>query len=147
MSYEKFLEYLKLFLNNKQPTEISNSKGGWEGWLQAELWYDITFSENLVVGREVALPGGGGRCDLVIEALWVELKCFSAFTYPNIEGFITACKEDAVKLRDYAGGDGVAVSILPKYTGAQDFVGQALAEDGWAFGENDYLYIWYKAFG
>ena len=70
------------------------SKGGWEGWLQCQLYLDMRIPQQdwwwnpdgvsrEKMRREVAYPSGGERCDLVIGNLvqgewWIEIKAYGS---------------------------------------------------------------------
>ena len=66
--------------DSERAARYSLSKGGWEGWLQCELWgyLGIDKSPNLEVEREVRYPNTNYYCDLVVGGeIWVEIKAVS----------------------------------------------------------------------
>jgi hypothetical protein len=120
------------------------SKGGWEGWLQCELWRYLTIDKNESPEREVAYPGGGERCDLVVSyngaPLWVEIKCFGIFREGDANRFLDSIAKDIWKLdRKPAGAGGLALVVVPRAIG--DAFNEALKSRNWlGFGRTDSEY-------
>ena len=47
------LDAIDAVLNSEKASAIALSKGGWEGWLQCELWYELSIEQTTEVEREV----------------------------------------------------------------------------------------------
>jgi len=99
------------------------SKGGWEGWLQCELWRYLTLGKDEVVERELAYPGSRDRCDLVISSsaappLWVEIKAFGIFREGDADRFLDSIGLDMMKLEFKPhGARGLALVVVPTAIG------------------------------
>lgn len=95
---------------------LALSKGGWEGWLQCELWLHLVMN-SITVERELAYPGMRLRCDLVVgdsqPRIWTEIKAFGIFR--EDEQFIEVIRQDALKLNSVPVGDtALLVVVVPK---------------------------------
>jgi hypothetical protein len=121
-------------VNRETAVTLCLSKGGWEGWLQCELWRYLTIDKNESAEREVAYPGGRGRCDLVVShdraPLWVEIKCFGIFRDGDANRFMDSIAKDIWKLdRKPAGASGLALVVVPRAIG--DAFNEALKARNW----------------
>jgi len=121
--YSRVVSALTLFFAN--PTDklqaIVLSKGGWEGWLQCELWNVL--NDGFVVDdyqyegksymREERYLDGTTFCDLVDDDrnFWIELKAYGIFR--DLNDFINKFKDDIQKIgRIYV--PAIAVVVIPK---------------------------------
>ena len=122
-------------VNNDVAASFCLSKGGWEGWLQCELWRHLTITKNEVAEREFPYPiGGAARCDLVTSrngtALWVEIKAFGIFREGDETLFLDSIGVDVQKLsRKPAGALGLSIVVVPAAIGEAFHV--ALATRRW----------------
>ncbi|MGP9823794.1 hypothetical protein ACT048_04865 [Ectopseudomonas khazarica] len=85
-------------MNNQKAYDLSTSKGGYEGWLQAELWHHLSQIPNADVEREFPYPESDFRCDLVDRGQWVELKAFGKFRAGDENAFLDGIARDVWKL-------------------------------------------------
>lgn len=133
---------------------LSLSKGGFEGWLQAELWYLINTTIGESADREVAYSNGS-VCDLVCYDVmrngekanqWVELKALGEFREASVKGFIRDVIYDLSKIKYRPQNTfGSVYLVVPK--GLVTAIHEILVLDGTAdrFSvlESDYGYIYY----
>lgn len=139
-------------VNNEAAGSLCLSKGGWEGWLQCELWRYLTISKNESAEREVAYPGSRDRCDLVVSfngtPLWVEIKAFGIFREGDADRFLDSIGIDITKLANKPHGtNGLALVVVPKAIG--DAFNQALKSRKWlGFERTDskYAYVYHMTF-
>lgn len=110
---DTFWEVLRNIVDGEEASTLSLSKGGWEGWLQCELWLWLT-DEGVTVEREVPYPEDAGRCDLVVEERhWVELKAFGIFREKDERAFVESFLEDICKLESRPSGtSGLALLVV-----------------------------------
>lgn len=89
-------------INTEKAAALCLSKGGWEGWLQCELWGHLSLVRKLEVEREVTYPNSSNRCDLVVRSLdpelWVELKAYGAFREGDADSFLDGVAADVAKM-------------------------------------------------
>lgn len=121
-------------VNTEAAASFCLSKGGWEGWLQCELWRYLSINQRETVEREVAYPGSRARCDLVANdngvPLWVEIKCYGAFREGDGDAFLDGIGADVGKLDGRPHGThGLALVVVPKAIG--DSFSQALQARRW----------------
>lgn len=107
--------------NREKNYALCLSKGGFEGWLQVELWYYLNVLQGVSAAREVAYPTGGGYCDLVCDATrdqpaqWIEIKAFGAFRDGDEKRVLESVGEDIVKIqRRPQGTAGAVYFLVPK---------------------------------
>lgn len=98
----ELLDVLLIVLDRQLVAVISLSRGGWEGWLQCELWIYLNYVMRMEVEREVSY-GDGRDYDLVIRErdnpeLWIELKAFGVFREGDIPQFLDSVALDVQKL-------------------------------------------------
>ncbi len=128
------LDDVMTVVNRESAAALSLSKGGWEGWIQCELWGYLSLVKNETVEREVPYPNSGQRCDLVVGSsppqLWVEIKAFGIFREGDADRFLDSIAQDVYKLDNKPiGSSGLVLVIVPKGIGAA--FGQALFRRGW----------------
>ncbi len=116
------LDDIMLVVDSETAGALCLSKGGWEGWLQCELWRHLTVTRNEVVEREIGYPGGRERCDLLASyegtPLWVEIKAFGIFREGDADRFLDSIGLDVMKLdRKPAATRGISVVVVPKAIG------------------------------
>ena len=119
------LNDVKQVVNTEKATALSLSKGGWEGWLQCELWSYLSLTKKTTVEREVLYPNSDPQiyCDLVVGAtapqLWVELKAFGFFRENDVNRFLDGVAQDVHKLTHQkpAGSKGLVLVVVPKAIG------------------------------
>ncbi|MDU4841260.1 MAG: hypothetical protein E6X49_08935 [Leclercia adecarboxylata] len=107
--------------NKEKNYALCLCKGGFEGWLQVELWYYLNILMGVSASREVAYPIGGGYCDLVCDARggypaqWIEIKAFGAFRDGDERRVLESVGEDIVKIqRRPQGTAGAVYFLVPK---------------------------------
>lgn len=93
-------------VNRPDAVNLCLSKGGWEGWLQCELWRYLTFVRDESVEREIAYPNTSNRCDLVVSPsrsvqMWVEIKAYGLFRQGDENNFLDSIAADLYKLDNY----------------------------------------------
>ncbi|UKO98628.1 hypothetical protein [Nostoc sp. UHCC 0870] len=111
---------------------ICLSKGGWEGWLQCELWVRLSLARRMTVEREVPYADGG-YCDLVVQGnpeLWVELKAFGVFREGDIPRFLDSVALDVQKLGTIT-IEKKALMILVIPNRSYELVKQQIIQRGW----------------
>lgn len=121
-------------VNSESAAALCLSKGGWEGWLQCELWRYLTVVKNEPVEREIAYPGSRTRCDLVAThdgaPLWVEIKAFGIFREGDPDVFLDSIGLDIQKLAEKpAGARALVLVVVPK--AISDAFTQALRDRRW----------------
>jgi hypothetical protein len=128
------LQDIVAIVNSEKAAALCLSKGGWEGWLQAELWYRCMMARE-GVEREKPFPNNQGiRCDLVgtdagLE-VWLELKAFGVFREGDVQRFLDGIGLDVQKLAYKPGGTkGVSIFVVP--IAIQDTINRALASRKW----------------
>ncbi|MGS0894636.1 hypothetical protein ACVBGC_19200 [Burkholderia stagnalis] len=131
-------------VNTEAAAALCLSKGGWEGWMQCELWRYLSINRQEAVEREVAYPGGRERCDLVASAggvpLWVEIKCYGIFREGDGDRFLDAIAKDLSKLdMKPPGARGLALVVVPKAI-ADSFDGALRARRWLGFQTTESLY-------
>lgn len=104
------IEDVLAVVNTEAAVSLCLSKGGWEGWLQCELWRYLTIEKNESPEREVAYPDSRNRCDLVASddgtPLWVEIKAFGIFRTGDEDLFLDSIGLDIQKLSGKPPGRG-----------------------------------------
>ncbi|MEM7758647.1 MAG: hypothetical protein AAF298_11045 [Cyanobacteria bacterium P01_A01_bin.40] len=105
-------------INTEKAGAMCLSKGGWEGWLQCELWWHLSIEKKLEVEREVSYPGSSKRCDLVLRnsnpELWIELKAYGVFREGDADRFLNAIATDVLKIEDLPStANGLVLVVLP----------------------------------
>lgn len=107
-------------MNSEKANALSLSKGGWEGWLQCELWAALTIDHSITVEREVTYPNTKARCDLVMtppkpgQPCWIELKAYGIFRQGDEDAFLDAIAADVQKLQKKPGGtQGLSLVVVP----------------------------------
>ncbi|NEO15398.1 MULTISPECIES: hypothetical protein [unclassified Moorena] len=113
------LQDVREVVNSEGVAALSLSKGGWEGWLQCQLWAYLSLTKKQTVEREVLYPNSRQRCDLVVgfadPKLWVELKAFGIFRTGDEEEFLNSIAYDVLKLKNRPNGStALVLVILPK---------------------------------
>lgn len=89
---------------NEKASALSLSKGGFEGWLQAELWYHLNIEKEESAEREVKYPNSLTYCDLVCvetttkPAHWVEIKAYGIFRDGDEPRFLDSIAADVMKI-------------------------------------------------
>ncbi len=139
-------------VNTEAAASLCLSKGGWEGWLQCELWRHLSINQRESAEREVAYPGTRARCDLVASdngvPLWVEMKCYGIFRQGDEDAFLDGIAADVGKLETRPPGThGLALVVVPKAIG--DLFSQALQARRWlGFQRTDAAYasVYHMAF-
>lgn len=130
-------------VNNQKAAALSLSKGGWEGWLQCELWYylNVTKQPAESTEREVKYPNNPQYCDLVSGNQWIELKAFGEFREGDEQRFMDSVAQDVHKLGNIPhGANGFAAVVVTKSIG--DAVRQAFINRGWhGFTRTDAEYV------
>lgn len=121
-------------VNSEAASSLCLSKGGWEGWLQCELWRYLTINKSESAEREVPYPGSKNRCDLVAVShgapLWVEIKAFGIFREGDADRFLDSIGIDIMKLANKPhGANGLALVVVPKAIG--DAFSEALRSRKW----------------
>jgi hypothetical protein len=139
-------------VNNERATSLGLSKGGWEGWLQCELWRHLTLKGESAE-REFPYPGSAQRSDLVVNVngqlpLWVEIKAFGVFREGDADRFLDGIGLDVMKLGARPDGtDGLMLVVVPKAIG--DALTTAFVARQWhGFTRTDaaYLAIYHMTF-
>lgn len=121
MTYDKFLLVLKEILESREAQALALSKGGWEGWLQCELWNRVSDS-GITIERELKYPGFNTYCDLICSLdkreCWIELKAFGYLREVDINTFLDSFANDVLKL-DAApkGAAKLALLVIPRNIG------------------------------
>ncbi|TAN06837.1 MAG: hypothetical protein EPN36_03655 [Rhodanobacteraceae bacterium] len=122
-------------VNTAAAASLSLSKGGWEGWVQCELWrHLVDKGESAEREAPYPVPYSNLRCDLVADAdgtpLWVEIKAFGVFRHGDEVRFLDSVSTDVMKLGSKPeGAIGLAVVIVPN--AIADSFRRALSDRGW----------------
>lgn len=96
---DTIMDALLKVLNTERAKELFLSKGGWEGWLQCELWSRLNMDYRLSTEREIKYDLLSYYCDLVIqEEVWVELKAFGLFRENDLSNFVAGVIRDVDKI-------------------------------------------------
>lgn len=141
-------------VNTPAATSLALSKGGWEGWVQCELWrHLVDKGENVEREAPYPLPYSNMRCDLIAATgdgtpLWVEIKAFGIFRQGDEVRFLDSVSNDVLKLdRKPNDAIGLAVVIVPKTI--EDSFRRALSDRGWhgfKVEEAEYVAVFYLEF-
>lgn len=106
-------------IGNDENVSMCLSKGGWEGWLQCELWKYLGNVKKITAEREMPYPYPNSRkkCDLCVgfdQNQWVEIKAFGQFREGDERKFIRNVEKDIdkMKLRP-TGSKGLILTIVP----------------------------------
>ncbi|MEO2051924.1 MAG: hypothetical protein ABGX00_09145 [Allomuricauda sp.] len=149
MTLEDLFNLIKLIVNGQKAYELSLSKGGWEGWLQCELWYLLN-QNDISSERELPYPPPHGkkRCDLVISDQvnkWVEIKAYGVFRDKSVEDFITAIAADVDKLiHDRPQNtNGISLVVVPKAISHKFLEAITRRWNNFKFVEYQYVYVFY----
>ncbi|EPW3921595.1 MULTISPECIES: hypothetical protein [Enterobacter] len=136
---------------NEKASSLSLSKGGFEGWLQAELWYHLNIIKGESTEREVQYPHSLTYCDLVCDATmtkpaqWVEVKAYGIFRDGDEPRFLDGVAADVMKIDGKpADASGSVYLVVPK--AISDKVEALIVRRGWTnFKRTDsvYAYIYY----
>ncbi|WP_444931173.1 hypothetical protein ACJJIF_05150 [Microbulbifer sp. SSSA002] len=131
-------------VNRERVGVLCLSQGGWEGWLQCEIWAYLNAEKNPAesVEREVRYPGADMYCDLVANGnLWIELKAFGAFREGDEKRFMDSIAKDVWKIDQRPEGTkGLVLVVVPKAIG-EDLV-KGFYERGWTgFNRQDEEYV------
>ena len=101
MTFNHFCEVLLTILSSRRAQALSLSKGGWEGWLQCELWNAVG-DAGTTIERERKYPGYNQFCDLVcvldLSEHWIEIKAFGQFQEAKARVFLDTFANDVLKL-------------------------------------------------
>ncbi|MDJ0556318.1 MAG: hypothetical protein QNJ68_18145 [Microcoleaceae cyanobacterium MO_207.B10] len=113
------LDDVKAVVNSDYAAALSLSKGGWEGWLQCQLWGYLSLTKGVTVEREVYYPNSAQRCDLVVGATdpkqWIELKACGVFREGGKQQFLDKIAYDLFKLMHKPNGStGLVLVVVPK---------------------------------
>jgi hypothetical protein len=139
-------------VNSEAASSLCLSKGGWEGWLQCELWRYLTIIKSESVERELAYPGTRERCDLVVSfngvPMWIEIKAFGIFREGDANRFLDSIGMDIMKLaKKPHGANGLALVVVPKAIG--DAFNEALRSRKWLGFEctdSKYAFVYHMTF-
>ncbi len=130
------ISHVMKIVDTEAAATIALGKGGWEGWLQCELWKRLLLAGVPDVERELAYPAAQGRerCDLVDgstqPAQWIEIKAWGHFRAGEGDKFLDAIAHDREKLgRRPPGTTGLMVVAIPNAT-SDDFE-KAIAKRRW----------------
>ena len=147
------LEDIQHLVNTDEATALCLSKGGWEGWLQCQLWLYLTIEKDVLVEREVSYPDSNTRCDLVIEddgdQLWIEIKAYGIFRESRINSFLDGVALDISKLEDRpAGTTGLVTVVVPNAIAESFYEGiKSRHWLGFEVEEGEYAVIFYMFLG
>ncbi len=143
------LNPLLKIMGSQRANALSLSKGGWEGWLQCELWAELSIQDGITAERELSYPTPNHalRCDLVTtlpggDHCWIEIKAYGAFRQGDENAFLDAIAIDVHKLGHIkpAGVSGLSLVVVPNAI-ASSFDG-AIAQRGWPnFNKTVYQYV------
>ncbi|MGK4350838.1 hypothetical protein ACSMFN_11205 [Enterobacter sichuanensis] len=121
---------------NEKASSLSLSKGGFEGWLQAELWYNLNIIKGESTEREVQYPHSLTYCDLVCDATmtkpaqWVEVKAYGIFRDGDEPRFLDGVAADVMKIDGKpADASGSVYLVVPK--AISDKVEALIVRRGW----------------
>lgn len=121
-------------IDSERAVSLSLSKGGWEGWLQCELWGYLSLIKKKTVEREAPYPRSRERCDLVEgvapDQLWIEVKAFGIFREGDADQFLDSIARDVYKLEARPNGSrGMVLVIVPK--GIREAFTNAILQRRW----------------
>lgn len=121
MSFEQFLQIVEKVLSSPKAHALALSIGGWEGWLQCEIW-NLVSEAGQSIERELKYPGYNQYCDLVCEldqqASWIELKAFGQFQQTRTDSFFDSFANDVLKLQGAPNGVArLALLVVPRNIG------------------------------
>lgn len=104
---------MDIIKNNLEKVELwYYNQGGWEGWLQAELYYQL--SRDFPTAREMKYPitDWDMYCDLYVrdenDEMYIELKADTQETHRNMKDLY---REDIEKLEGVRGIRGFAILV------------------------------------
>jgi hypothetical protein len=139
---DEILYPLLTIVNGPKAGELSLSKGGWEGWLQCELWAALN-SNKIANEREVSFPGTRKRCDLVVkQILWIELKAYGIFREGDANEFLDAVAADVDKLINERPKRTLGLLIVVVPNAIAESFSQAINERKWkGFTQKSYTYV------
>ncbi|CAH5167158.1 TPA: hypothetical protein MEC17_000257 [Klebsiella pneumoniae] len=130
-------DILKVMDNEKSNT-LCLSKGGFEGWLQSELWYYLNIYKKESTEREVRYPGKDTYCDLVCNSSvthpgqWVEIKAYGIFRDGDESRFLDSVANDVMKIDSKpVGAIGSVYLIVPK--AVSEKIERLIGERRWSF--------------
>ncbi|MEL6141520.1 MAG: hypothetical protein AAFU67_07860, partial [Bacteroidota bacterium] len=135
-------------MGTEKANALSLSKGGWEGWLQCELWGTVTVDYQITTEREVSYPDENTRCDLVCtpgppnSQLWIEIKAYGIFRQGDENHFLDGIARDVYKLMHMRPPftEGLSLVVIPNGIATQ--FEQAINQRGWlGFSRNRYEYV------
>lgn len=96
---DKIMGALLEVLKTDRAKELFLSKGGWEGWLQCELWSKLNMDFCISTQREIKYDLLNYFCDLVVDDLWwVEIKAFGLFRGNDVNNFVGGVIRDVDKI-------------------------------------------------
>jgi hypothetical protein len=131
MRINDLLNVVAEIMNQPVAQAICLSTGGWEGWLQCQLWYALTQRIHPVqADREVQYPNAQQRCDLVVALnpnkpgqpaydigqnveVWIEIKALGGNQVNNLDNFINGIRNDVLKLNN-RNVPGLSIVVVPK---------------------------------
>lgn len=149
MTLQELFNLIRLIVDGPKAYELSLSKGGWEGWLQCELWYALNL-EDITSEREYPYPAPHQkkRCDVVIfEQVdkWIEIKAFGVFREKSVEDFITAIAADVDKLLHDKPltASGLSLVVVPKAISPKFLEAITRRWNNFKFVEFRYVYLFY----
>lgn len=136
---------------SEKATALCLSKGGFEGWLQAELWYYLNIIKNQSAEREVKYPQSNTYCDLVCSGgmtapnQWVELKAYGIFRDGDTDRFLDGVAMDVMKIDGKPqDASGSVYLVVPK--AIADKIEGLIQRRGWHMfqrAETVYAFIYY----
>ncbi|CAJ2864720.1 hypothetical protein [Burkholderia pseudomallei] len=128
MNIDRILTICSKIVDSPAGGALCLSKGGWEGWLQCELWREINIEHRTPAEREVAYPAPNAesRCDLVVEAaqndrqIWIEIKVYSIYRAGEAAQFVDSVTADLRKLdRAPPGVKTLLLVVVPRSIGGE----------------------------
>ncbi|MEQ9862643.1 hypothetical protein OI450_07060 [Pectobacterium cacticida] len=136
---------------DEKAAALSLSKGGFEGWVQAELWYYMNIVKGEPVAREVRYPDSLTYCDLVCDATmtspaqWVEVKAYGIFRDGDEMRFLDGVSTDVMKIYGKpSDATGSVYLIVPKAISGK--IEALIKRRGWNIfqrAESVYVYIYH----
>ena len=122
-SVQDFFKLVGDVLSSRRAEALALSKGGWEGWIQCELWNAVN-DAGTTVERERQYPGFNLYCDLVCALdgrdYWIELKAYGIFQTKDAARFLDAYANDVMKLNSAPRDAGkLALLVVPENIGQQ----------------------------
>jgi len=139
------IEDVVAVMNNEKAAALCLSKGGFEGWLQAELWCYLT-NKGYSVERELKYPNKDAYCDLVYTpagagqlSQWIEVKAYGIFRSGTEARFLDGVANDVMKIMcDRPGStNGAVFLIVPNAIG--DALNTLIEQRKW-FGFKRHVY-------